>query len=134
MIQVGGIVILTKNKRKANKTNRAVKKQKTAIIPINGVIINVPFTSFLGIRFDDRYGDTFVYLLESQGKTMLHEFHPDVPLITKDKAISKRELRILKEQVAEYDVDPEEGDISEAHPKNIDNKLKKLDLEVSMFG
>ena len=95
-------------------------------------MINVPFTTFLGIRFDERYGDTFVYLRENKGKRILHEFHPGPGSITKHKNVSTRKLRAIRNEIAEYDKDMEECDDGMIDPLNPIKKTSKKKLESGM--
>lgn len=99
-------------------------------------MIHVPFTTFLGIRFDKRYGDTFVYLGEYKGKRILHEFHPGPASITKHKSVSTRKLRSIKNQIAKYDKDIDECEENELDPENPFKKTSKKTFEsgMSMFS
>jgi len=122
--------------RKTRKIKIAEKKQKVALIPLNGVVIKVPYTSFMGMRYDEDYGSTFVYLLENKGRKVLHEFHVEVPMVTKDIMVSKRDLRTLKRQISEYDSEQDECGDCEIGPNRTKKQTFKTEYnsDMSMYG
>lgn len=107
------------------------------MIPINGVIINVPYTTFLGIRYDERYrAETCVYLLERNGKKVLYEYHSGNPQITKDDKVTEHDIKEIRKEIEDYDEECEEcEDPACSCHLNIEKQkaLKEITPEISMF-
>lgn len=144
MIRIGGYFIRkhtrkTKNDLtgKSGRDRMKTNKRKTVAIPINGVVINVEYTTLLGIRYDEYYGDTFVYLFESKRKKTIQEFHIEAALVTDIGPVNKRELLALKKQIDEYNNEADEEDDGEGMcPARIKKQIprNKIIFETPIYG
>lgn len=144
MIRIGGYFIRKHTRKtkkdftgKRHRDRIKTNKRKTVAIPINGVVINVPYTTLLGIRYDEYYGDTFVYLLESKRKKSIQEFHIEASLVTDIGQINKRELIALKKQIDEYNSEMDEEDDGEGMwPAKVRKQTlkNKIIFETPIYG
>lgn len=144
MIHIGGYFIRkytqkTKNdfSRKKGRNRIKTNKRKTVVIPINGVVINVAYTTLLGIRYDEYYGNTFVYLLESKRKKSIQEFHIEAAIVTDIGPVNKHELLALKKQIDKYSIEMDKEDDGEGMcPAKIRKQTSKnkIVFETPIYG
>lgn len=119
------------------KTQKKPKRLNIAMLCINGTIVSVPFTAFLGTRYDKHSGEAFIYLLEENGKRIIHEYHPEIPQIVKISKVTARELKTIKQQINEYAEEIEDDDeqdcICDISSEN-KQSTKIKDFGIPMFG
>lgn len=99
------------------------------------MLIRIPFTEFLGVRFDQHYGETFVYLYKHKKKTIINELHPGVGTLTEHTNITPGRLRSMKKDISEYNkemADCEDDGMTPLHVRKQKTK-KSLKSEVEMF-
>lgn len=113
-------------------------QKRIELFAINGTIIDIKYTTYLGVRYDERYREEVcVYLLEMTRKKVLYEYHCERPRVTEVANITDKDIEAVKKEIEEYNDDFEECDNSDCvcHiGKDKKGATPKININFPMYG